>query len=185
MLVRLTTRMDFVMKQWFISDLHLGHVNVLRFRSQFQTIDQHDKHIVNSILSTVKPKDTLWILGDVILHAYSMHYLRQISDNVGHLKIVLGNHDGERKAAPTLNDLSCVARLYTYTPVGKDDNFLLSHVPVDPCNLIYQQKWNIHGHCHNGYEPTNQHFNVTCEKLDYKPISLKQIENLTSTRELL
>lgn len=143
------------MKQWFISDLHLGHVNVLRFRSQFQTIDQHDKHIVNSILSTVKPKDTLWILGDVILHAYSIHYLRQISDNVGHLKIVLGNHDGERKAAPTLNDLSRVARLYTYTPVGKDDNFLLSHVPVDPCNLIHQQKWNIHGHYHNGYEPTN------------------------------
>lgn len=54
---------------------------------------------------------------------------------------------------------------------------MLSHVPVDPCNLIHQQKWNIHGH---GHEPTNQH-----EKLDYKPISLKQIENLTSTRELL
>ena len=72
-----------------------------------------------------------------------------------------------------------------YTTVGKDDKFLLSHVPVDPCNMQHQQKWNIHGHCHNGHEPTNQHINVTCEKLDYKPISLKQIENLTSTRELL
>lgn len=41
MLVRLTTRMDFVMQQWCISDLHLGRVNVLKFRSQFQTIDQH------------------------------------------------------------------------------------------------------------------------------------------------
>ena len=66
----LVGRMDFyIMQQWFISDLHLGHTNALKFRSQFQTIDQH--------------------------------------------------------------------------------------------------------------------INVTCEKLDYKPISLKQIENLTSTRELL
>lgn len=167
---------------WFISDLHLGHIHALKSRSRFQTVEQHDQHIVDSILSTVTKHDTLWVLGDVILHSDSMKYLKQISDNVGHLKIVLGNHDGERKVAPTLVELSTVARLYTYTVVGKYDEFLLSHVPLDPSNMQHRQKWNIHGHYHNGYEPTPHHINVSCEKLDYKPISMNNIKTLTSTR---
>ena len=82
-------------------DLHLGHANALKFRSRFQSIEQHDQHIVDSILSA--------------------------------------EHRSTAVRIPCLQ-------------AGEEVN--LSHVPLDPCNIQHQQKWNIHGHYHNGYEPT-------------------------------
>lgn len=168
--------------QWFISDLHLGHKNILKYRQQFDTIEQHDNYIVDSILNVVNQNHTLWILGDVILASSSMDCLQKISNNVGCLKIVLGNHDGERSYAPSIVELSAVARLYPYSITGKHDEYLLSHIPVDQQMLYYGQKWNIHGHCHDKLEPTKYHINVTCESLNYNPVSMESINSITQER---
>lgn len=77
---------------WLTSDTHFGHAMVAQLRG-FDNVDQHNQTILRHINKTVRPSDTLWILGDIALGGWK--------DNIGILKsiqcdqihILLGNHD--------------------------------------------------------------------------------------------
>ena len=50
---------------YFISDLHLGHINVISYeRNQFDSIESHDKTVLES-LKKVQATDRLFIVGDI------------------------------------------------------------------------------------------------------------------------
>lgn len=53
---------------FYISDLYIGHKNVLNFDNRpFQTIEEHDSSIVRNWCNKVTNKDTVYILGDISL----------------------------------------------------------------------------------------------------------------------
>ena len=49
---------------YIIADTHFGHANAIRFRPQFQTIEQHDEYIIRNWNMVVTKRDTVWVLGD-------------------------------------------------------------------------------------------------------------------------
>ena len=50
---------------YYISDLHLGHYNVLRFDGRpFNTCSEMEDTIIKNWNSVVKKEDTVYILGD-------------------------------------------------------------------------------------------------------------------------
>ena len=60
---------------WVISDLHLQHKNILRHQPKRievmslkddDDIETHDKWIIDMWLKTVKRKDHVYVLGDMI-----------------------------------------------------------------------------------------------------------------------
>ena len=54
---------------YFISDLHLGHKNVLKFDNRpFINIEEHDKTIIDNWNSKVNDKDDVYVLGDISWH---------------------------------------------------------------------------------------------------------------------
>lgn len=49
---------------YFISDLHLGHKNVLKFDNRpFINIEEHDKTIIDNWNSKVNDNDDVYVLG--------------------------------------------------------------------------------------------------------------------------
>lgn len=50
--------------RFFTSDLHLGHRLVSEIRG-FENVVDHDESIIEQWNKQVKPKDTVWILGDI------------------------------------------------------------------------------------------------------------------------
>lgn len=55
---------------YFISDLHFGHRNILRFDCRpFSTIEEHDEYLINQWNDTVGADDDVWILGDISWYA--------------------------------------------------------------------------------------------------------------------
>jgi len=59
---------------------------------------------------------------------------------------------------------------------------VMTHIPVHPINVA-RWRCNIHGHIHNSMSPSSytpayglKYFNVSCEVLDYTPISIEQIK---------
>lgn len=60
---------------YFTSDTHLGHNNILKYRPQFNSIEEHDTAIFDSISKLTK-RDDLFILGDFIFDSPNyQHYI--------------------------------------------------------------------------------------------------------------
>ena len=50
--------------QWFVGDLHFGHVKVAAIRG-FSTVESHDGSVFARWEKQVHPDDDVWVLGDI------------------------------------------------------------------------------------------------------------------------
>ena len=177
---------------FFASDHHMGHANILTFMRNdgvtplrsFDCIEDHDEHIIRQHNSVVKPSDTCWFLGDVVINR---RFLSLISRFNGRKRLVLGNHDIFK------NKDYYNAGFEDLHAFRKFDDFVCSHIPVHSDSL---GRWgiNVHGHVHANHvrlpygfdnktntlkysdKPDTRYIPVCMEHLrDYTPISLEDL----------
>ena len=153
-------------KSYVVSDLHLGHSNIIKYtRTQFKTIEDHDDHII-SILSHIPANETLFILGDVAFKKSSMEKLLHVPCR----KILIaGNHDhfSPRSYEPYFYKVYGVGEI-THTSYSNEvSTAVLTHIPIHPAEMRWN--YNIHGHCHVKKINDERYINVTCEHLDFVP----------------
>lgn len=161
----------------YMADLHLGHPNVVKNRTQFKDFKEHDAFIVDRINSTVRPKDTLILAGDVAITEAACEPLSQILCQ--NIILVPGNHDGERCALP-MQHFKHVTGAYLL----KLDRFkiVVTHIPIHPCSL---DRWhyNLHGHLHNGTVGDPRYLCISCEQVDYTPVDSHWIRERLPIKE--
>ena len=152
------------MEVYIISDLHLGHKNMAKYRG-FNSVEEHDNHIVKCWNSVVRKKDTVWILGDIGMEKSSSYHL--LDQMLGIKKVVLGNHDKPQHIQELLKYVNLVCGMIKYK------GFWLTHAPIHPAELY--RGHNIHGHVHNktikkwyGVKD-NRYINVSAEIVNYTP----------------
>ena len=75
------------------ADLHFGHRAILRYRTHFNTIAEHDATIMGNMRSTLNKRDVLWLLGDCFFDDASYDLLRELKTLVSSVKFIAGNHD--------------------------------------------------------------------------------------------
>ena len=158
---------------YFISDCHFGHRNITKYRTEFASMEDHEKLIFENIMSTLTKRDTLWMLGDMFFNREVLYkYGVPISKQAGYTHLVLGNHDtdsDERK-----QNVEHMVRMFdSVHSLHKHYGFWLSHAPLHPAEL--RGKMNIHGHVHYATIPDENYVNVSCENVNYKPVSLVDI----------
>lgn len=149
---------------FLISDTHFGHEKILQFEeSRLQlgkTIEEHDQALVERWNSVVRPKDTVWHLGDVLFGRTSFKTLGRLN---GIKKLVLGNHD-------TYNIKNYLHYFNTAYGAFRMDDFILTHIPIHPSQK-YRFKGNIHGHLHSKNIDNDPFYcNVSCEQMNFRPI---------------
>lgn len=156
----------------FISDLHLGHANVLRWSREWregEDIDQHDEILISKMASSLTKRDVLYVLGDVTMNNKGSISLL---DRVPCKKfLVRGNHD----TCPIFDYLSVFDDVFG---VVKYKKHWLSHAPIHPAEL--RGCGNIHGHVHSnsimsGQDYDRRYVNVCVEALNGIPISYQDI----------
>jgi calcineurin-like phosphoesterase family protein len=161
----------------FISDLHWNHDKLATELRCFETVELHNKYILDCWNSKVHKKDTVYILGDITMEKDDYSFL----DLLNGTKIVVGgNHDDYRHTQSLLNHVKGVSGMINYKRKEKK-RFILTHCPVHPKELDnYESKgyyvWNFHGHVHNGYiieDP--RYINVCTEKINYTPKRLEEL----------
>lgn len=163
---------------YFIADLHLEDQSIIDYYHRpFDSVEEEKDIIVNNIKSlSLSIYDKLWILGDI----GDPKYMKEIKDAIflGSCTVIKGNHD--RNIRKELESLDIEYIRYPVMYKG----LWLSHEPITyiPKECPYL---NIHGHIHNYHYGLggkwidgNRHFNVSCEAIDYKPISLNDIAKL-------
>ena len=167
-----------IMTTFAISDFHFSHANILRFKTkedrllrEFDNVDQMDDFIVSSFNDIVKPPDKCYILGDVSMDQTGLKHLKRLN---GHKRLVLGNHDqGQMRLYSGYFEAVYSSRIL--------DRMIFTHIPIHP-DSIGKSKGNIHGHVHVHTQGLigPKYFNVTCEALQYKPISIEEIHKRVS-----
>lgn len=82
------------MTVYFSSDLHFNHVNVIKYCNRpWVDVDEMNEGLIDRWNTMVKPADTVWILGDLHLGAFSKA-APLVSRLAGRKLLIPGNHDG-------------------------------------------------------------------------------------------
>ena len=160
---------------FLISDLHLGHANIIRYCARpffFPDFREMDHVLIKNWNYTISPSNRVYYLGDLRYGraAASAGYYR--NKLRGRISLIQGNHDiQESDAAPMI-----------FLEHG-GFRFCLVHDPSDAPKRF--DGWIIHGHQHNNnlrcYPFINfehRRINVSAEVLGYVPVSLNHICNL-------
>lgn len=150
-----------------MSDLHLGHRNIHKYRTQFQTAEEHHEVVWDNLASNVMKRDHIVFLGDV---AFTHEWLEKIKTlKVAHKTLVCGNHDLERGIH--MNHLVAVYdQVYA---LWNKRNFWFSHAPIHPME-IRGKLGVIHGHLHDAVVDDPRYLNVCLEHTEYKPITFEK-----------
>lgn len=144
------------MAEFLISDLHLGHKNIVKFMrvdgqplraksndgypsDLYESVAEHDAALIDAINSTCTQDDILWVLGDVAFSAEALEKVRLIR---AHKRLVGGNHDH--------------FSTQRYLDVGFEKvqgavqhrGVILTHIPVHEREMG-RFRLNVHGHLHN------------------------------------
>lgn len=155
--------------RYFTSDLHFFHMFVYkRYRSKHGSIAEMHNDLVSSWNKTVKPKDIVYVIGDV-----SFGKFEETKEIISRLKgrkfLVRGNHD-ERFSSKELIDMGFEDVRDTYVLKRNNEKWVLSHYPYSsPFRYFYHKIFGkrpeanyfklylsyknhklIHGHHHSG-----------------------------------
>jgi calcineurin-like phosphoesterase family protein len=152
---------------YLISDLHMGHQKLISNLRGFSSVEEHDNLIIENWNKTVSKRDIVWILGDLTMETSNYDFLKKLN---GDISIVLGNHDLPQHTKELLkytNRIGGMVRLRKY-------GVILSHCPIHESE-IERFNLNIHGHVHANSLPDKRYFNVSCEAINYTPISISNI----------
>jgi len=154
---------------YLIGDTHFDHANIIRYcKRPFSNVRVMNRILVNNWNNTVKPKDTVYFLGDWAFGRSSRparYWVRRLN---GHVISIRGSHDTRARGIKLYN-----SRILNYDGY----KFLLIHKPDEkPADW---HGWIIHGHKHNNnmskYPFINgktKTINVGVELTNYRPISL-------------
>lgn len=177
--------------RFVISDTHFGHTNSWeKFKlpngdplRPFTSTEEMDETMVERWNAVVRPQDTVYHLGDVVINKKSLHHVKRLN---GKKRLVRGNHD--------------IFKDEDYREVGFEslygvrvfvDQFILSHIPLHPESVTERFRVNVHGHLHANEvmlsaidmdtNATKQYIDprylcVSVENTDYRPLSFDEVE---------
>jgi calcineurin-like phosphoesterase family protein len=158
-----------------ISDLHLGHANIIRYCSRpflYSDVDEMNSVLIRNWNSVISPETRVYHLGDLRYGKESLpipHYRDQLT---GTITFIEGNHDDHE-----LDTERSVVLEYDGL------RFLLLHDPADAPPAF--DGWVIHGHYHNNdlrnfpfLNMKERRINVSAEVIGYVPLGLREICSL-------
>ena len=149
---------------FFAADLHMGHKLMERVRP-FETLEEHDRQIVERWNSVVRDKDVVWVLGDVVINRRCLPLLDLLR---GRKKLVMGNHDVHHSALY----LDHFEKIYGAIEFK---GCILTHIPVHRSQGD-RFRANVHGHLHSKTLEDPFYVNVSLEQIDYAPISWPELQ---------
>jgi len=133
---------------YYISDMHFGHENVLRFDGRpFPDTDVMDKVLITNWNERVTAEDTVYVLGDAFWknEEDSIRIMQRLN---GHKRLICGNHDR----------IHGRLRLYwvsieQYAEINDCNRLvILSHYPIMFYKSQHYGAVMLYGHVHNTRE---------------------------------
>lgn len=165
-----------------IGDLHLDHMAICQYRTQFSSVEEHNDVMVDKCMSVLSKRDILWLHGDIFFtEAAFDKYAPIMFNHVEQVKIIIGNHCTQNKERQRIlkKMLTMFDNVDIHSLVNKYGSWL-SHHPIHPDELY--GKFNIHGHTHTHNIDDPRYFNVSADQINYTPMSTVDIKDIIKER---
>jgi calcineurin-like phosphoesterase family protein len=167
---------------WFISDLHLGHNNVLRpdyDGRPFPDIATHDQHLTENCVAFGRSNRTLWVLGDVAMRREGLFtFLDAVLPVWGKVILIRGNHDD--RVAWHHKDRFTEAHEARYVRVTPTVKVYLHRYACRVWRNSHHGSYHLHGHSHGARPRLGRSMDVSANVIGYRPISLEAVVSLLS-----
>lgn len=191
------------MANFYISDLHIGHANVIRFDNRpFADVNEMNNKIIENWNARVRTDDTVYILGDFIW-AKENDWPFFVGPLAGNKVLIRGNHDPRQFSSTTKQMFQEITNLKEIKDEGR--HVVMCHYPIPFFRGGFSQTaFMLYGHVHrtreyeyllnlrkavktnaSGYgTPHGNFINVGCMMpyMDYTPRTLDEI--IEGDREL-
>lgn len=172
---------------YFSTDWHLGHKNILKFDNRpFRDIIQHDIAIIKNFMTTVKPGDNFYFLGDFAFANKRMieGWMETLTSSGANLFFIKGNHDNHdtvdlyKKYGRYLGEQK---KIYSY-----DQEIVLNHYKMAIWDKSHKGSWHLYGHSHGDAENMviGKSFDVAINIWEYLPVSFDQVKEIMDKREI-
>lgn len=170
--------------RFVISDTHFGHTNSwAKFKlpngdplRPFSSTEEMDETMVQRWNDTVRPTDTVYHLGDVVIARRSLQMIRRLN---GRKILIRGNHDIFKDDDYREVGFEQIHGVRVFT-----DQFIFSHIPLHPDSVTHRFRVNVHGHLHgnrvmqtvkNKTQIDPRYLCVCVEQTDFRPISFDEV----------
>jgi calcineurin-like phosphoesterase family protein len=181
---------------WFTSDTHFGHKNIVRGVSEwspdkrggcrnFDTVDDMNFVLINSINAVVKHDDILYHLGDWSFggHENIQKFRNQI--NCREIHLIFGNHDEHIEPTDSTYRGCFSSTQYVKQfslPIDSKKSgkygkqlFFLSHYSHQVWNKSHKGAIHLFGHSHGTIEGIGKSMDVGVDTNDFYPYHLDEI----------
>jgi len=167
------------MNIYITADTHFGHDNIRNLcHRPYDSVDEMNAGIISTINQIVKPKDTLYHLGDFCWwnkRDYTKNivaYREQI--NCTNIHLILGNHDFVGRIPPYLFQSISVYQEMHHSGVS----VVLCHYPIESWNKKNHGSVHMHGHCHGNLTSVNTRRLDVGWDVHHKPLLLSDAVQL-------
>ena len=157
---------------WITADTHFGHANIIKYcQRPFSSVEEMDEAIISRWNAVVKPKDTIYHLGDFTLKKSANEYLDKLN---GKILFITGSHDYWLKKV----DLNKYKGKLEILPLYKTikicgEKVTLCHYPMSSWDSSFYGSIHLHGHSHGKSEQIPNRFDVGVDCNDFYPFNLE------------
>lgn len=169
---------------YLTSDTHFNHnKDFIYERRGFKSIEEMNEKIIENWNSIVKPEDTVYHLGDVMLGDIEagINCLKRLN---GHIYIAIGNHDTQARIRAYAACRNIEAVEFGYRIKQGKKTCILTHYPTITNNVDNIRVPNFYGHTHqstNFYNPYKDMYHVGVDSHNCYPVliesALKELYN--------
>lgn len=178
-------------RRFFTSDPHLMHPFVAGTRG-YESAEAHDGQFLDSWRATVRPRDIVWVLGDLTVR-HTPEVLALFADLPGTKHLIVGNHDlcspvsskAHRHQRAYLEVFESVQQAAQIKIAGR--RVLMSHFPYGGDHAYTEDRytqWRLRdegmpllcGHVHDEWRARGRQFNVGVDHTpDMRPVSEDEV----------
>ena len=155
-------------KIFFISDLHLGHSNIIKLSNRpFRNVEEMNNTLIENWNDIVDKNDIVFHLGDFAWNSnIAKSAWRKLN---GKIYLIKGNHDHKILEVLPFQQDSIVDIKY------KKQYISMCHYPMHRWYKSSRDGIHLYGHTHRPSEQIKNAYNVCVENINYTPISFEEL----------
>jgi calcineurin-like phosphoesterase family protein len=156
---------------YYTSDTHFRHHGILEIDSRpFASLEEMEASIVRNWNLRVRPRDTVWVVGDFALGKPNV-----VAEILGRLNgrkhLVWGNHDDRTRKLPGWETSQPYAEIH-----DGQDFLCLHHYAQRTWRDLQRGAFHLFGHSHGWLSPQCRSIDVGIMCWDYRPVTLAEIK---------
>lgn len=167
---------------WFTSDTHFHHAAMIKHNLRpFTSVEEMNETLIENWNALVKPKDTVYHLGDVMV-SKGPEVLHRLN---GYKYLVAGNHDKRNLNKPEFKKNFVWIKEYHELKLYEErQKIVLFHFPILVWNQVHYKAWMLCGHSHGSCSQTRPEavygriLDVGTDVHKFAPIEYTQIKDI-------